>query len=80
MIEIFIGTENNTRSIIRRNQDINEVNIVTRGILRNNEWTGFRIAWANHAILVFREGEEWPFMGFTMIDFFPVNFYGLRSM
>ncbi|KAG5666160.1 hypothetical protein PVAND_017639, partial [Polypedilum vanderplanki] len=80
MIEIFIGAANNTRSIIRRNQETDVVTVPTPGIIRADQWNGFRITWANHAILVWREGEEWPFMGFTMTDFFPVNFYGLRSI
>ncbi|KAG5668554.1 hypothetical protein PVAND_016492 [Polypedilum vanderplanki] len=79
MIEIIIGAANNTRSIIRRNQETDVVTVPTPGIIRAGQWNGFRITWANHAILVWREGEEWPFMGFTMTDFFPVNFYGLRA-
>ncbi|KAG5668551.1 hypothetical protein PVAND_016489 [Polypedilum vanderplanki] len=79
MLEIFIGAANNTRSIIRRNQEDEVVVVPTPGILRDGEMNGFRITWANHILLAFREGEEFPFLAFTMSDFFNVNFYGLRS-
>jgi hypothetical protein len=79
MLEIIIGAGNNTQSIIRRNQQIDVVTVPTHGILSGDQWNGFRIVWANHIILVFKEADEWPFMGFTMVDFVPVNFYGLKS-
>lgn len=81
MVFIMIGTNNNTRSSITRNRaDENPIVIPTPGILRENEWNDFRITWANHVLLVFREGDEFPFLAFTMIDIFPVRFYGLRSI
>jgi hypothetical protein len=79
MLEIIIGTANNTRSVIRRNQDSDVVVVPTRDILRFGETSGFRVSWANHIVLVFREGDEWPFLAYTMEDFYNVNFYGLRS-
>jgi hypothetical protein len=79
MLEVLIGVGNNTRTVIRRNQETDVVTVPTPGIISSDGWNGFRISWANHAVLVFREGEEWPFIGLSMIDFFPVNFYGLRS-
>jgi hypothetical protein len=79
MLEVIIGTGNNTRSVIRRNDETDVVVVPTPGIIRSDQTNGFRISWANHAVLVFRESEEWPFMGFTMVDFFPVNFFGLRA-
>jgi hypothetical protein len=81
MLEIRIGTYNNTRSLIRRNQEeTNVVIIPTNGIIRHDEWNDFRITWVNQVLLVFRGNEPFPFMSFTMTDFFPVGFYGLRSM
>lgn len=79
-MEIFIGAHNNTRSIIRRNGSENVVDISTPGILRPTGWNGFRVVYANWAILVLREGEQWPFMGFNMRDFYPINFYGLATV
>jgi hypothetical protein len=79
-MEILIGAHNNTRSIIRRNGTENVVDISTPGILSPIGWNGFRIVYANWAILVLREGEQWPFMGFNMRDFYPINFYGLATV
>jgi hypothetical protein len=81
MLEIIIGSNNNTRSGIRRNQETTNVVVIpTPGILGSNQWNDFRITWANQVLLVFRDNEQFPFMAFTMSDFFPVGFYGLRSM
>ncbi|KAG5668558.1 hypothetical protein PVAND_016496 [Polypedilum vanderplanki] len=80
MIEVIIGAANNTRSIIRRNQDEDVAVVPSPGIIRRNQQNLFRIVWANHVILVFRENEQWPFLVHTMIDFFNVNFYGLRTL
>jgi hypothetical protein len=81
MLEISIGTNNNTRSSIRRNQEATNVVIIpTPGIIRQGEWNDFRITWVNQILLVFRGNDQFPFMSFTMTDFFPVGFYGLRSM
>ncbi|KAG5668553.1 hypothetical protein PVAND_016491 [Polypedilum vanderplanki] len=79
MIEIIIGAANNTRSIVRRNQETDVAVVPTPGILNENFWNGFRITWANHIVLIFREGDQFPFLAFTMMDFFNVNFYGLRT-
>ncbi|KAJ6641489.1 Carboxypeptidase N subunit 2 [Pseudolycoriella hygida] len=75
MVEVFIGTANNTRSVIRVNQNTNVVTVPTPNIIRPNQWSDFRITWANQLILVFSGNDRFPFMGFTMTDFFPVNFY-----
>ncbi|KAG5666214.1 putative Toll-like receptor 4, partial [Polypedilum vanderplanki] len=80
MIEVIIGAANNTRSIIRRNQVEDVAVVPSPGIIRSNQQNLFRIVWANHVILVFRENEQWPFLVHTMIDFFNVNFYGLRTL
>jgi hypothetical protein len=79
MVEIIIGANNNTRSVIRRNQDTDVAVVPTPGIIRSDQQNLFRIVWANHVVLVFRENEEWPFLVHTMVDFFNVNFYGLRT-
>lgn len=80
MIEILIGTTNNTRSVIRMNQESDVVTVPTPNIIRQNQWNDFRITWANQNVLVFGGNSSFPFMSLTMRDFFPVNFYGLRAL
>lgn len=80
MIEILIGTQNNTRSVVRRNQETDVVVVPTPNIITQHQWNDFIITWANQVILVYRSNDTFPFMGYTMQDFFPVNFYGLRAV
>lgn len=80
MIEIFIGSTNNSRSVIRMNQDTNVVTVPTPNIVTRDQWNDFRITWANQVVLVYSGNSPFPFMGFTMRDFFPVNSYGLRAV
>jgi hypothetical protein len=79
MLEVIIGTANNTRSVIRLNQETDVVVVPTPNIIRSDQTNGFRVTWANRVVLVFREAEPWPFMVYTMADVFNVNFYGLRT-
>lgn len=78
-MEILLGEHNNTRSIIRRNGEEDVVNIETRNILNVEGWSGFRVVFVNWMVLVYREGDQFPFMGFNMVDFYPVRFYGIRA-
>jgi len=80
IIEILIGTTNNTRSVIRVNQETDVVTVPTPNILARNQWNDFRVTWDNQVILVFRGNNTFPFMAYTMQDFYPVNFYGLRAV
>lgn len=80
MLEIIIGSTNNTRSVIRSNQETDVVTVPTPNFVARGQWTDFRITWANQIVLVFRGNEQYPFMGFTMTHFFPVNFYALRAV
>jgi len=80
MIEILIGTEDNTRSVIRRNNDTDVVTIPTPNIIEEGQWNDFRVTWANHFVLVFRSNDTFPFLGYNMQDIFPVSFYGLRAI
>lgn len=80
MIEVFIGTTNNTRSSIRINQETNVVTVPSPNILARDQWNDFRVTWENQSILVYSGNSTFPFMGFTMQQFFPVNFYGLRAV
>ena len=78
-VEIIIGTDNNTLSAIIRNQDTQVVTARSPNIIRPGQWTGLRITWANHAILVTREGQSFPFLVYNLECIYPVGFYGLRS-
>jgi len=80
VIEIFIGTANNTRSVIRMNQQTNVVTVPTPNILIRDQWNDFRITWQYQVISVFSGNDTFPFMSFTMQDWVPVNFYALRSV
>lgn len=80
VIEIFIGSANNTRSVIRVNEETNVVTVPTPNILIRDQWNDFRVSWQNRVILVFSGNNSFPFMTFTMQDLFLVNFYGLRSL
>ncbi|XP_037025194.1 leucine-rich repeat-containing G-protein coupled receptor 5-like isoform X2 [Bradysia coprophila] len=79
-IEIFIGSANNTRSVIRVNEETDVVTVPTPNAIQQNQWNDFRVTWANQNVLVFRSNETFPFMSYTMQHFFPVNFYGLRAV
>lgn len=78
-MEILIGVNNNTNSIIRRNGAEDVVVAMTPNILRPGIWNGFRIVFGNWVVLVFREGDQFPFMGYNMEEFYPVEFYGIRT-
>lgn len=80
VIEIFIGTTNNSRSVIRINRETNVAVVPTPNIIARDQWNDFRITWANQVILVYSGNNNYPFMSYTMEDLFPVNFYGLRAV
>lgn len=80
IIEILIGTADNTLSVIRRNEETDVVTIPTPDIIEQGTWNDFRVTWANHFVLVYRSNDTFPFFGYNMQDIYPVNFYGLRAM
>jgi len=80
VIEILIGTSNNTRTVIRQNQEIDVVTVPTPNILSRDQRNDFRITWDNNVVLVYRGNERFPFMTYTMQYRVPVNFYGLRAV
>lgn len=79
-IEIIIGSINNTRSAIRINDETNVVTVPTPNVIRPDQWNDFRVTWAHQNVLVFNGNNTFPFMSYTMQQFFPVNFYGLRAV
>jgi len=64
---------------IIRNLNTEVAVVPNQGIFRNGEWNDYRITWARNVVLVFEGNDEFPFIAYTMEDFIPVNFYGLRS-
>lgn len=81
MIEIHLGANNNTITVILRGGEA-MTSVQSPNLLRQDHWVEFRITWANQVILVTLEDEfieAFPFISFTMDEFFPINFYGLRS-
>ncbi|XP_070495311.1 leucine-rich repeat-containing protein 15-like [Chironomus tepperi] len=78
-VEIIIGARNNTVSTIVRNQGTEVVVAHSPNIIRAGFWTGLRVTWANHVILVSREGQNYPFLAYNLQDIFPVQFYGISS-
>lgn len=80
MIEIFIGSANNTISAIRINRETFVASIPTPNIIRRDQSNDFRITLENHNVLVFIGNDIYPFISFTMQDLYPVNFIGLRAV
>jgi hypothetical protein len=78
-MEILIGENNNTRTITRSDGEWDTTNISTPGILDPTGWTGFRIVFANWMVLVYREHDQFPFIACQMRQFYPMNFYGIRT-
>jgi hypothetical protein len=79
MIEIQIGTQNNQRSIIRRNQSTNVVDVSTPNILVYGGENAFKIMWEDGVVLVYRGSEALPFMVYAMEDSFGIEYFGLKS-
>ena len=78
-VEIIIGTRNNTLSTVIRNQDTQIAVAHSPNIIRTGQWTGLRVTWASHAIVVTREGQSFPFLVYNLECIFRIGFYGLRS-
>lgn len=78
LVEIHIGSVNNTRTTISRNGQIG-IEISTPNIITLHQWNGFRITWVNNIIAITREGERFPFVSLTLNANFPVDRYGLRN-
>lgn len=80
MIEILIGTGNNTRSSIRVNQETEVATVPTPNIIRRDQSNDFRITWEQQTVLVYSGNNAFPFMAYTMQHFVPINFIGLRAV
>lgn len=62
------------------NQETDVVTIPTPNIIRRDQSNDFRITWVNQNVLVYSGNAAFPFMSFTMQDFYPVSFIGLRAV
>ncbi|KAL7013794.1 hypothetical protein ACKWTF_015582 [Chironomus riparius] len=78
-IEIIIGAQNNTRTIIQNSQGSIYADVSTPNILDLSQWRTFRVTWVNDVVLVFREDEKFPFIAQTIDRPFMIDFYGLKS-
>ncbi|CAG9801214.1 unnamed protein product [Chironomus riparius] len=76
MLEIVF---NNDTIRIVRNQDTDVAVIPTQRHFRIDAWNYYRITWARQVISVFEANEDFPFIAYTMQDWYPVNFLGLRA-
>jgi hypothetical protein len=79
MVEIIIGGENNTISVIRIDQEANVVTMPTLGVLNDDGLSRFRVTWTHNVITVSRD-DGLPFIGFSLREFFDVNYFGLRTV
>ena len=76
MLEIVFS--NDTVRIVR-NQATDVAVVPNQNIFRRDAWNSYRITWARHVVSVFEGNDGFPFIAYTMQDFYPVNFLGLRS-
>ncbi|XP_070492484.1 protein artichoke-like [Chironomus tepperi] len=76
MLEIVFGSD-----LIRivRNQDEDVAVVPNQNLFRLDAWNSYRITWVRNVISIFEGNDEFPFIAYTMRDFYPVNFMGLRS-
>ncbi|KAK9731957.1 Protein of unknown function (DUF3421) [Popillia japonica] len=77
MYEIFFGSWNNSKSIIRKNRtkpDVAEAN--TPSILNPGEFRGFWIRWNNGTITAGTEGNFQPILTYTDSEFVSIEYVG----
>jgi len=77
MIEIFFN--NDTVRIIR-NQDTQVAIVPNLGTFSLRGGNRFRVSWFRQVVSVFDGSDPFPFIAYTMEDWVPINFVGLRSM
>lgn len=77
-IEIQIGQLRNRESNIL-DQGVVVFRDGTRNLLNETVERTFIIGWRFGIVLVFREGDQFPFMAYDMQNSFSVNFFGLRT-
>ncbi|GJQ79410.1 hypothetical protein Trydic_g16269 [Trypoxylus dichotomus] len=78
MYEVFFGSWNNSKSIIRKNRtkpDVAEAN--TPGVLNPGEFRGFWIRWSNGTITAGSEGNFQPILTYTDSESVPIEYVGV---
>ncbi|KAL7015204.1 hypothetical protein ACKWTF_016338 [Chironomus riparius] len=78
-IEIKIGEDRNRRSYILEQGEIVFTDNVRNRLNQTAERT-FIIGWRFGIVMVFRKGDQLPFMAHAIENDFPVNFFGLRTL
>ncbi|KAL7051772.1 hypothetical protein ACKWTF_004612 [Chironomus riparius] len=76
MVEIVFN--NDTVRIIR-NQDTQVAIVPNLGTFKPGGGNRFRVSWFRQVVSVFDGGDAFPFISYTMEDWVPINFVGLRS-
>ncbi|KAI4471014.1 hypothetical protein MML48_1g15758 [Holotrichia oblita] len=77
MYEVFFGSWNNSKSIIRKNRtkpDVAEAN--TPAVLNPGEFRGFWIRWNNGTITAGTEGNYQPILTYTDSEIVPIEYVG----
>ncbi|KAL7048600.1 hypothetical protein ACKWTF_003417 [Chironomus riparius] len=78
LIEIRIGAVENTLfQLIDRGQE--KISMPLPNFLHPTEMRTFKIHVALSFITFFRNNEEFPFFGYFITDYFPINFFGMRT-
>ncbi|KRT83120.1 hypothetical protein AMK59_4131 [Oryctes borbonicus] len=78
MYEVFFGSWNNSKSIIRKNRtkpDVAEAN--TPGVLNPGEFRGFWVRWSNGTITAGTEGNFQPILIYTDTEVVPIEYVGV---
>ena len=78
-IEIQIGQSRNRESNVL-DQGVVVFRDGTRNLLSETEKRNFIVGWRFGIVLVFRDGDQFPFMAYDMQNSFSVNFFGLRTV
>jgi len=76
MLEIIFSNE--TIRIVR-NQVTDVAVVPNLGYFVPRAAHRYRITWLRQIILVFEGSDEFPFIAYTMADWVPIQFIGLRS-
>ena len=76
MVEVIFA---NDAIRIVRNQATEVAAVPNQDIFTPGGGNRYRITWSRQVVLVFEGNDEFPFIAYTMEDWIPVGFCGLRS-
>jgi hypothetical protein len=76
MLEIVFDSD-----IIRviRNRDTEVAAIPNMNLFTSGAGNSYRVTWSRQVVLVFEGNDQFPFIAYTMEDWFTPRFLGLRS-